>query len=262
VDLDATFDDAERRSDFQSLGMGGTLIVVNAEFPVEMPLDEISLEALQGRLADVSSKEAARRLMAAIGYKQGLSEAELAEWYGFPEEELGEWVTEFETRSVDEVVDEIERFEMPGRSVKPVVRQPGRARVSFLNYEAVQDHGWDIDDDDLFEKAASANLSDTDYGRVVVERGESILEAVERRGYEWPFACRGGACSNCAVYLKDGEIAMPGQQILPEEAIERGARLTCVGVPVTKEVSLVYNAKYIDFLDELRLPPSRFDIAD
>ncbi|MFB6253837.1 MAG: ferredoxin Fer, partial [Halobacteriaceae archaeon] len=172
---------------------------------------------------------------------------------------IEDWVYDFETKSVDEVINEIERFEYPGRSTKPLVRQPGLARVTFLNYEVVQDRGWSIHDDNLFEKAANADLSHEDYGRVAVERGESILEAVERRGYEWPFACRGGACSNCAVILKEGEIAMPGQQILPEGAVERGARLTCVGVPATEEVSVVYNAKFIDFLDELRLPPSRFN---
>jgi len=119
--------------------------------------------------------------------------------------------------------------------------------------------GWDVDDEDLFEKAHDAALSHEQYGRVAVERGETVLEAVEDRGYEWPYACRGGACSNCAVLLRSGEIAMPGQQILPEEAIERGARLTCVGVPVTKRVEIIYSAKYLDFLDELRLPPGPFE---
>ena len=223
-----------------------------------MPLDTVTLEELQDQLDEAESKEASQRLMVAIAYKQGLTEADIAEWYGFPEEDLTEWFEEFESKSVDEVVDEIERFEMPGRSVKPIVRQPGLARVSFLNYDVIDDFGWDIDDDDLFEKAHDADLDHEDYGRVAVERGETILEAVELRGYEWPYACRGGACSNCAVLLKDGEIAMPGNQILPTGAIDRGARLTCVGVPASEEVSVIYNAKFVDFLDELRLPPTRF----
>lgn len=223
-----------------------------------MSLEAISLEELQRRLDGVESKEAAQRLMVAIGAKRGLAAAELAEWYGFSPETIEEWFDEFESTSVDEVIDDIERFEMPGRSVKPIVRQPGLARVSFLNYDAVLDHEWDVFDEDLFVKASRAGLDHEDYGRVGVRRGETILEAVERHGYEWPYACRGGACSNCAVLLTAGEIAMPGNQILPESAIERGARLTCVGVPATESVSVVYNAKFIDFLDELRLPPTRF----
>lgn len=223
-----------------------------------MVLDEVSLGELRSRLAEVESKEASQRLMVAIAAKQGIATSEIAEWYGLSPDTLGEWFDEFETRSVGDVVEEIERFELPGRSVKPIVRQPGLARVSFLNYEVIQDFDWAIEDDDLFEKASQANLGHEDYGRVAVERGETILEAVERRGYQWPYACRGGACSNCAVLLKEGEIAMPGNQILPEEAIDRGGRLTCVGVPATENVSIIYNAKFVDFLDELRLPPTRF----
>ncbi|MEF8851000.1 MAG: ferredoxin Fer [Haloarculaceae archaeon] len=222
-------------------------------------LEDVSLAALQDRLDEVESQAATRRLMVAVGAKQGLSTEELATWYGFDPETVEEWLTAFETEPLDEVVAEIERFELPGRSTAPVVRQPGVSRVTFLDYEVVRDMGWDVDDDDLFAKAHDADLSHEEYGRVAVERGETVLDAVEDRGYEWPYACRGGACSNCAVLLKSGEIAMPGQQILPEEAIERGARLTCVGVPVTERVDIVYNAKYVDFLDELRLPPGPFE---
>jgi ferredoxin len=221
-------------------------------------LENVQLDTLQERLEEVESRTATQRLMAAIAAKQGVSVSDLADWYGFSQESVEEWIQEFESDGVDEVVREIERFELPGRNVKPVVRQPGVAQVTFLDYDVVQDHGWSVEDDDLFEKAAAANLSHQEYGRIAVERGESILEAVENRDYEWPYACRGGACSNCAVILKEGEIAMPGQQILPEDAVEQGARLTCVGVPATEEVKLVNNAKHLDFLDELRLPPGPF----
>lgn len=223
-----------------------------------MPLEDVQLEELQDWLGVVQSKEATERLMAAITAKQGFSESEIAELYGLPADTVEEWFAEFDTQPVDEVIEEVERFNLPGRSVKPEVNQPGISRVTFLDYEVVTDHGWSLEDEDLFEKASDADLTPEEYGRVAVERGESILEAVERRGFEWPYACRGGACSNCAVMLLDGEIAMPGQQILPESAIDRGARLTCVGVPASEEVSVVYNVKHLDFLDELRLPPSRF----
>ncbi|MDY7081629.1 MAG: ferredoxin, partial [Halobacteria archaeon] len=32
------------------------------------------------------------------------------------------------------------------------------AIVKYLNYEVLDDHGWSMDDDDLFEKAADADL--------------------------------------------------------------------------------------------------------
>ncbi|QGN07818.1 (2Fe-2S)-binding protein [Halorhabdus sp. CBA1104] len=121
--------------------------------------------------------------------------------------------------------------------------------VEYLNYEALDDQGWDMDDDDLFEKAEGAGLDDQDYGTVEVAEGEYVLEAAEAQGYDWPFSCRAGACANCASIVKEGDIDMDMQQILSDEEVEdKGVRLTCVGTPATDEVKIVYNAKHLDYL--------------
>ncbi len=121
--------------------------------------------------------------------------------------------------------------------------------VEYLNYEVLEDLGWDIDDDDLFEKAAGEDLDDEDYGTLEVNRGEYILETAEAQGYDWPFSCRAGACANCAAILKEGEIEMDMQQILSQEEVEEdNVRLTCIGSPAADEVRIVYNAKHLDFL--------------
>ena len=121
--------------------------------------------------------------------------------------------------------------------------------VEYLNYEVLDDHGWAMDDDDLFDKAADADLEDEDYGTIEVNQGEYILEAAEAQGFDWPFSCRAGACANCAAILKEGEINMDMQQILSEEEVEeRNVRLTCIGTPEADEVRIVYNAKYLDYL--------------
>lgn len=126
----------------------------------------------------------------------------------------------------------------------------------------MDDNGWSLDDENLFEKAHEAELSPEDFGRVVVKPSETILEAVENRGLDWPYACRGGACSNCAVIQKEGEIAMPGDTVLTREAIEGDdIRLPCVGVPMTDEVKVVYNAKSIEALEDLLLPPGPYESA-
>jgi ferredoxin len=80
--------------------------------------------------------------------------------------------------------------------------------VEYLNYEVLDDHDWSMDDDDLFEEAAAADLSAEDYGTLEVNQGEYILEAAEAQGYDWPFSCRAGACANCASIVKEGEIEM------------------------------------------------------
>ena len=121
--------------------------------------------------------------------------------------------------------------------------------VEYLNYEVLDDHGWTMDDDDLFENAAGAGLDDEDYGEIEVNHGEYILEAAEAQGFDWPFSCRAGACANCAAIVTEGEIDMDMQQILSDEEVEdRNVRLTCIGTAETDEVQIVYNAKHLDYL--------------
>ena len=139
--------------------------------------------------------------------------------------------------------------------------EPAGSRVEYLDYDVLADYGWSLADDDLFEKAAGADLDPDDYGRFLVKPDESLLEAAENRGFAWPYACRGGACANCAVAVLDGEMSMPVNHILPEEMLDRGVRLSCVGGPTTEEMRVVFNVKHLPDLDDLRLPPSPFEQA-
>ena len=121
--------------------------------------------------------------------------------------------------------------------------------VEYLNYEVVDDQGWDVYDDDLFEKAGDEGLDAEDYGEIDVAQGEYILEAAEAQGYDWPFSCRAGACANCAAIVVEGEIDMDMQQILSDEEVdEKNVRLTCIGSPAADTVRIVYNAKHLDYL--------------
>ena len=121
--------------------------------------------------------------------------------------------------------------------------------VEYLNYDALTDNEWGLDDDDLFEKAANAGLSGEDYGSLDVNEGEYILEAAEVEGFDWPFSCRAGACANCAAILKSGEINMDMQQILSDDEVEElNVRLTCIGSPESEEIKIIFNAKHLDYL--------------
>jgi 2Fe-2S type ferredoxin len=123
--------------------------------------------------------------------------------------------------------------------------------VEYLNYETLDDQGWEMDDDDIFEKAEGAGLDEEDYGTLDVADGEYILEAAEAQGFDWPFSCRAGACANCAAIVKEGEIDMDMQQILSDEEVEdKGVRLTCIGSAADDEVKIVYNAKHLDYLQD------------
>jgi ferredoxin len=141
------------------------------------------------------------------------------------------------------------------------VPRPEDTHVEFLNYEVLDDHGWRLDDPDLFEKAASAELDETDYGEFAVHPRDTLLEGAENGGHAWPYACRGGACANCAVAVLDGELTQPVDHILPPAMSDRGIRLSCNGRPLTERLTVVYNVKYLPDLDELRLPPYPFEAA-
>jgi len=144
-------------------------------------------------------------------------------------------------------------------------RRTGRPRpgthVEYLNYEALDDHGWGMEDGDLFGKAADAGLDEVDYGEFRVRPRESLLEAAERRGFAWPFACRGGACVNCAVYVVEGSMATRVDTVLPEELERQGFQLSCNGIPTSPELKVVYNVKDLPALEELLLPPRPFEQA-
>ena len=138
---------------------------------------------------------------------------------------------------------------------------PDKSRVEYLNYEVFDDYGWELTDEDLFEKASDADLDPQDYGRLLVQQNETLLEAAENRGFSWPYSCRGGACSNCAVALVEGEMPTPAGHILTEEWLDRGIRLSCLSAPVTESAKVVYNVKQLPGLEELILRPSRFSSA-
>jgi ferredoxin len=132
-------------------------------------------------------------------------------------------------------------------------------RVEYLDFETITDHDWSLEDPDLFEKAAAADLDTESYGKFLAQPNETLLEAAEERGFAWPFACRGGACANCAVAVVEGELATPNDHILPEELTDEGFRLSCISTPVTETLKVVFNVKHLPKLEELRLPSTPFD---
>ena len=121
--------------------------------------------------------------------------------------------------------------------------------VEYLNYEVLNEYGWELSDEDLFEKAANADLGEEDHGTLEVNETNYILKAAEERGFEWPFSCRESSCATCGAVLVDGEVDMKMNNILSEEEVkDENVRLTCVSKPNSEGIKLVYNARYLDFL--------------
>jgi transposase len=75
-------------------------------------LDEISIEELQQALDEVEGTKPTQRLLAAIAYKNGVTQTELAEWYGVQRRTIYNWLKRFEAEPLDAAVEDARR---PGR---------------------------------------------------------------------------------------------------------------------------------------------------
>ncbi len=60
-------------------------------------LENISVEALQDALDSAEGKKPAERLVAAIAYKNGVTQTELAEWYGVQRRTIYSWLERLDT---------------------------------------------------------------------------------------------------------------------------------------------------------------------
>lgn len=73
-------------------------------------LDEITLEELQQALENVDRKRPTQRLITAIAYKNGVTQTELAEWYGVERRTIYNWLKRLETDDpLDEAVTDASR---------------------------------------------------------------------------------------------------------------------------------------------------------
>jgi ferredoxin len=234
----------------------------NADNDGEMddsPVQHLSSDELAQRIDTETDAATQRRLVFVRALYQGEDLETAATVVGANEETGRQWLSQWNDDGVNGFQSRDRQSTSSDAGGTATQLEPDQqATVEYLNYEVLDDHGWKREDDDLFENAAEADLDATDHGTFTVDPDKSILEAAEDQDYVWPYACRGGACANCVAMCEQGEIDMPVNNILPEEAIqEKNARLTCVGTPATTEIKLIYNAKHTDYLDELRLPPQQ-----
>ncbi|WP_246170697.1 2Fe-2S iron-sulfur cluster-binding protein [Pseudonocardia hierapolitana] len=73
-------------------------------------------------------------------------------------------------------------------------------------------------------------------GSVVVEPGQTLLDAGLAAGLPMPYSCTVGNCGDCMVKLRSGEVATNGPNCLTPRQKADGYVLTCVGCPLSKVV--------------------------
>ncbi|AKU09372.1 transposase (plasmid) [Haloferax gibbonsii] len=73
-------------------------------------LDEITVEELQDALDNVDGKKPTQRILAAIAYKNGVTQTELAEWYDVQRRTIYSWLKRLDTdESLERAVSDDKR---------------------------------------------------------------------------------------------------------------------------------------------------------
>lgn len=75
--------------------------------------EEITLSDLHRALDAVEGKQPTKRLLAAIAYKKGISQTELADWYGVQRRTIYSWLKRFEERPIESAVCDADRSGRP-----------------------------------------------------------------------------------------------------------------------------------------------------
>ena len=101
-------------------------------------LDGVSGDALREELRAVGTAKAAKRLMVALAYKDGVPVATLSERYGVPESTLYYWLDRFASEPVSEAIEDDDR---PGRPKK--LDDADREAVFAALADSPDDHGLD-----------------------------------------------------------------------------------------------------------------------
>ena len=79
-------------------------------------LDEVSIDELHDALDSVEEKKPTQRLLAAIAYKNGVSQTELAEWFNTGRRTIYNWLKRFDTD--EPIVEAVTDRQRAGRNRK------------------------------------------------------------------------------------------------------------------------------------------------
>jgi transposase len=93
-------------------------------------LEDVSVDRLQRALDAVEGSTATQRLTAAIAYKHGVTQTELAEWYGVQRRTIYSWLTRLESAPPEEAAADGDRG---GRPRKLSGSQQDRLEATLLD---------------------------------------------------------------------------------------------------------------------------------
>lgn len=103
-------------------------------------LDGIDADALRERFSNADSPKAIRRLAIALAYEDGVSVETLSRRYGIPRSTIYHWLDRFESRSIDDAIEDDPRSGRPGK----LTRKQRRDLETTLD-DPPAAHGYDAD---------------------------------------------------------------------------------------------------------------------
>ncbi len=86
-------------------------------------LDKISVKGLQHALNSVEGNKPTQRLTAAIAYKNGVTQTELAEWYGVERRTIYSWLKRLEQEPLEQAVQDDHRSGRPRKLTEKQQKQ-------------------------------------------------------------------------------------------------------------------------------------------
>lgn len=133
-------------------------------------LDHVGTRELQAALERVDSAKAAKRLVVALAYKDGVHVGEIERRYGIPQSTIYYWLSRFEEKSLADALEDEPR---PGRP--PKLDSEQRAQVeSWLEAEPESDEAeptaWTAERlRERIEEEFGVQYSEAHVGRVFLE---------------------------------------------------------------------------------------------
>jgi transposase len=124
-------------------------------------LDDITVAELQAALDEVEGKKPTQRLLAAIAYKNGVTQTELAEWHGVQRRTIYNWLKRLDADSLEAAVEDARR---PGRPRRLSKKQQNELNSALR--ETPADAGYDEPEwtPDLVQRFVRERF-DVDYSR-------------------------------------------------------------------------------------------------
>ena len=132
-----------------------------------------------------------------------------------PGEMIDEVDATLRERGVDASAILFERFTSSTEEAPSVVQAEGKTQVKVI-----------VDDEST---------------ELVMDREQSVLQAVLDAGIDAPYSCQGGICSSCIARITEGRAEMRKNQVLTDSEVEQGLVLTCQAHPTTPNLVVDYD---------------------